>query len=81
MRKTQLDRYRNRLLELRARLTGTIENMLETVLTDAMPVEEHDRIVSEAPEKELVLEQDSPNPTSPRQPIASIRSAIVPIFL
>lgn len=58
MRKTQLDRYRNRLLELRARLTGTIENMSETVLTDAMPAEEHDQIVSEAPEKELVLEQD-----------------------
>lgn len=58
MRKTQLDRYRNRLLEFRARLNGTIENMLKTVLTDAMPAEEHDRIVSEGPDKELLLEHD-----------------------
>jgi DnaK suppressor protein len=58
MRKTQLNRYRNRLLDLREQLTGAIGRMSETVLTDAQPPEEHDRQVSESPDKELILEQD-----------------------
>lgn len=58
MRKSQLNRYCNRLLDLREQLTSAIGRMSETVLTDAQPREEHDRQVSESPEKELALEHD-----------------------
>jgi RNA polymerase-binding protein DksA len=58
MKKTQLNRFRSRLLDLRERLTGEISRMSEVVLTDAQPLGEHDRCVSEDPEKELELEHD-----------------------
>jgi DnaK suppressor protein len=58
MKESQLNRFRSRLLELRERLTNSIDRMSETVLTDAQPPEEHDRQVSESSEKELVLEHD-----------------------
>ena len=58
MKKSQLDRFRSQLLDLRERLTSAINRMSETVLTDAQPAEEHDRQVSESSEKELVLERD-----------------------
>lgn len=61
MNKSQLDRFRSRLLDLRERLTSSIDRMSETVLTDAQPPEEHDRQVSESSEKELVLEHDEEN--------------------
>jgi RNA polymerase-binding protein DksA len=58
MKKSQLNRYRSRLLEVRERLTGAISRMSEIVLTDDQPPGEHDRTVSEDPAKELVLEHD-----------------------
>jgi RNA polymerase-binding protein DksA len=58
MKKGQLNRYRIRLLGLRKQLTGAISRMSETVLTDDQPAGEHDRQVSEASTKEIVLEQD-----------------------
>jgi DnaK suppressor protein len=58
MKKTQLNRYRSQLLDLRERLTGEIGRMSETVLTDDQPAGEHDGKVSEGSEKELVLEHD-----------------------
>jgi RNA polymerase-binding protein DksA len=58
MKKSQLNRYRSRLLDLRERLTGAISRMSETVLTDDQPPGEHDRTVSEDTAKELVLEHD-----------------------
>jgi len=58
MNKKELNRYRNRLLQIRERLTGAIGRMSEIVLTDDQPPEEHDRKVSENSEKELVLEHD-----------------------
>jgi DnaK suppressor protein len=56
MKKSQLNRYRSRLLELREHLTGAISRMSEIVLTDDQPPEEHDRKVSEESGKEIVLE-------------------------
>jgi DnaK suppressor protein len=58
MKKSQLNRYRRRLLELRERLTGAISRMSEIVLTDDQPPEEHDHTVSENSAKEIVLEHD-----------------------
>ena len=58
MNKKELNRYRNRLLQIRERLTGAIGRMSEVVLTDDQPTEEHDHKVSEDSEKELVLEHD-----------------------
>ena len=58
MTKKELRRYRNQLLELRDRLTEAVQRMSETVRTDAQPVGEHDRHVSESPETELALELD-----------------------
>lgn len=53
-----LHRYRNRLLKLRERLTGEVAHLAETVRTDAQPTGEHDHGVSEAFDKEFVLEQN-----------------------
>ena len=61
MKKSERDHFRSRLLDLRDRLTGAINRMSEIVLTDDQPREEHDRSVSEGPEKELVLEHDEEN--------------------
>lgn len=58
MNTKELNRYRDRLLQIRERLTGAIDRMSEVVLTDDQPLEEHDRKVSEDSEKELVLEHD-----------------------
>ncbi|HVX90855.1 MAG TPA: TraR/DksA C4-type zinc finger protein [Candidatus Paceibacterota bacterium] len=58
MTKKELNRYRNQLLELRDRLTEAVRRMSETVRTDAQPLGEHDRHVSETPEAELAMEQD-----------------------
>jgi RNA polymerase-binding transcription factor DksA len=58
MIRRELDRYRSRLLELRARLTPDLNRITETVLIDARAAGEHDRGVSETVEKELALEQD-----------------------
>jgi DnaK suppressor protein len=58
MNTKELNRYRNRLLQIRERLTGAIDRMSEVVLTDDQPPEEHDHKVSENSEKELVLEHD-----------------------
>ena len=57
MKKSHLNRYRSRLLELREHLTGAISRMSEIVLTDDQPPEEHDRKVSEESGKEVVLER------------------------
>ena len=61
MTKKQLQRYRGQLLKLRDRLAEAIQRISETVRTDAQPVGEHDRHVSEAPDMELVAEQDEEN--------------------
>jgi len=61
MTSDQLQRYRAQLVELRDRLAETIAHMSETVRTDAKPVGEHDKLVSETPEKEFTLEQDEEN--------------------
>jgi RNA polymerase-binding protein DksA len=50
--------FRQRLLAMRERLTGAIERMSETVLTDARPAGEHDQGASETVAKEVVLEMD-----------------------
>ncbi|MCU0876735.1 MAG: TraR/DksA C4-type zinc finger protein [Pirellulaceae bacterium] len=57
MNSTDLQRFRTRLLADRQRLASSIERMSEVVLTDDVPPEEHDRKVSEAATKELVLER------------------------
>ena len=58
MNKKEPQRYRDQLLKLRERLTEAVARMSETVRTDAQPVGEHDRHVSEGPDREFVLEQD-----------------------
>jgi DnaK suppressor protein len=58
MNTKELNRYRDRLLQIRERLTGAIGRMSEVVLTDDQPPGEHDRKVSEDSGKELVLEHD-----------------------
>jgi DnaK suppressor protein len=61
MNSNQLRHYRTELLELRDRLAEAVARMSETVRTDARPLGEHDRRVSETSETELVLEQDEEN--------------------
>jgi DnaK suppressor protein len=61
MTKKELHRYRNQLVELRDRLTEAVLRLSETVRTDAQPVGEHDRHVSESPDMELIAEQDEEN--------------------
>ena len=61
MNKKELHRYRAELVTLRDRLTEAVVRMSETVRTDAQPLGEHDRHVSESPDTELVLEQDEEN--------------------
>jgi DnaK suppressor protein len=56
MKKSQLNHYRRRLLDLRDRLSGAISRMSEVVLTDDQPPGEHDRKVSEDSAKEIALE-------------------------
>jgi DnaK suppressor protein len=58
MTRKEQERYRIQLLALRDRLADAIERMSEMVRTDAQPVGEHDRHVSETSDTELVLEQD-----------------------
>lgn len=71
MQKSQLDRYRSRLLEHRDGLTEAINRMSEIVLTDDHPPEEHDHTVSEGSHKELVLEQNEE--TIRRQVISALQ--------
>lgn len=54
----QVERYRRRLEEMRRRLADTINRIVPTVLSDAQPLGEHDRHVSESPDAELAIEQD-----------------------
>jgi DnaK suppressor protein len=49
-------RFQRRLLEMRGRLAGDINPLIETVLADAKAVGEHDASVSETSAKELALE-------------------------
>jgi DnaK suppressor protein len=58
MNSRELQHYRGLLLPLRERLTEAIARMSETVRTDARPAGEHDQLVSESPDAELLLEQD-----------------------
>lgn len=55
---SQLERFRRRLEEMRRRLADAINQIVPTVLSDAQPVGEHDRHVSESPDAELAIEQD-----------------------
>jgi RNA polymerase-binding protein DksA len=61
MNQKDLHRYRITLLKLRDRLTDAVLRMSEIVRTDAQPMGEHDRHVSESPDAELALEQDEEN--------------------
>lgn len=55
MKINQLRQYRNRLLELRDRLSGELDGLIEAVVTDAHPVGEHDQGVSESVDKDTTL--------------------------
>jgi DnaK suppressor protein len=56
MKKAELHRYRNQLLELRTRLRGERERIVEGVRSGEQPVGEHDRCISEAADKEVSVE-------------------------
>ena len=56
MNTTDLHRYRSKLIDMRNRLAGEIGRLAETVMMDAQPVGEHDRAVSEAIDKEILIE-------------------------
>jgi len=58
MQKNSLQHYRDRLLEMRDRLTGEINRMIEAVHEDARPPGEHDKSPSEAVDKETTLEKN-----------------------
>jgi RNA polymerase-binding protein DksA len=54
--KRDTQRYRKKLLAMRDRLAGEIDSLAATVASNAQAVGEHDRAVSEAVDKEIVLE-------------------------
>ena len=56
MNPNELQRYQSRLVELRDRVTSELSRLAETVQTDARPPGEHDTLVSESADKELLLE-------------------------
>jgi RNA polymerase-binding transcription factor DksA len=58
MTNKELHRYKDRLLELRERLTGEVRRLAATVLADARPAGEHDQHVSEAVDKAIALEEN-----------------------
>jgi RNA polymerase-binding transcription factor DksA len=53
-----LERYRLQLQSLLDRLDSEVDQIAETVRIDARPQGEHDRLVSESPDKELALERN-----------------------
>lgn len=55
MKIDQLRQYQNRLLEMRDRLSGEVNSLVEAVVADANPLGEHDRGVSESVDKESSL--------------------------
>lgn len=55
MKINQLRQYHNQLLEMRERLFGEVNSLIETVVTDARPVGEHDQGVSESVDKDTTL--------------------------
>ncbi len=55
MKIDRLRQYQNRLLEMRDRLSGEVNNLIQTVVTDARPVGEHDQAVSESVDKDMTL--------------------------
>lgn len=55
MKFDQLRQYQNRLLEMRDRLSGEVNSLVEAVVADANPLGEHDRGVSESVDKESIL--------------------------
>lgn len=56
MNQKELQRYKNKLLEMRSRSREEINRMVQVVLDDAEAPGEHDRKVSESVDKEIVLE-------------------------
>lgn len=57
MHDRELKRYKQRLVDLRERLTGEVSRLMENVLTNSQPPGEHDHGVSEAADKAIALEQ------------------------
>lgn len=55
MNTNQLWQYRDRLREMRDRLSGEVNSLVEAVVADANPTGEHDRRVSESVDKESNL--------------------------
>lgn len=55
MKIDQMRQYRNRLLEMRDRLSGEVKSLVEAVVADANPLGEHDRGVSESVDKDSNL--------------------------
>jgi RNA polymerase-binding transcription factor DksA len=66
-----LQRFRQRLMEMQRRLTGDLTPIVDTVLADAKACGEHDATVSETVSKELALE--SAEETIHRQVIEAIK--------
>jgi len=66
MQAAELNRYKQRLLEIRSRTRGELNRIIDVVLDDADALGEHDRTKSEAVDKELALEHTE----------ESIRSAV-----
>jgi DnaK suppressor protein len=58
MKAKAIEKYRAQLQALLDRLDSEVSQIAETVRADARPPGEHDRVVSEATDKELVLEQN-----------------------
>jgi DnaK suppressor protein len=56
MKPNQLQRYKEKLLDMRNRSRDEINRMIQVVLDDAEPAGEHDRLVSESVDKEMTLE-------------------------
>ena len=56
MEARDLERYRNKLLEMRGRTRTEINRMIDVVLDDAQPLGEHDRAKSESIDKEIIFE-------------------------
>ncbi|MFV1968145.1 MAG: TraR/DksA family transcriptional regulator [Pirellulaceae bacterium] len=57
MNDIELAQYRERLLELRGRLTSEINQMADSVRRDESPDGEHDRLASEPIDKEVVIDK------------------------
>ena len=56
MQKTEVEQYKQTLLDMRTRTRGELNRMIEVVLDDAQSAGEHDHGASESIDKEVALE-------------------------